>query len=221
MCPAPSCAAPANPARHQRHRPEETRAYRIVQSHLNPFLAFGDTQTGGSGLPTFVTDEFDAFLACGILAHGLLRLRCAGCKEEKRVAFSCPPRGLPSGRRAAASAPPAARGAWQRPRPIWWTMSSRRERCANGCGHSRFPCAVCSQSIPTCFSRCYRSSIARLPRFSLHRPARSAIRPLPVPSPVKPDWTLTGLGEVCGRRSGKRSDGVEFRCAACGNCRRD
>jgi len=39
-------------------------------------------------------------------------------------------------------------------------------------------------------------------------------------SPVKPDWTLTGLGEVCGRRSGKRSDGVEFRRAACGNCRR-
>ena len=38
-------------------------------------------------------------------------------------------------------------------------------------------------------------------------------------SPVKPDWTLTGLGEVCGRRSGKRSEGVEFRRAACGNCR--
>ena len=39
-----------------------------MHSHLNPFLAFGDTQTGGSGLPTFVTDEFDALLACGILA---------------------------------------------------------------------------------------------------------------------------------------------------------
>ena len=69
MRPAPSCATPANPARHQRHRPEETTLYRIVQSHLNPFLAFVDTQTGGSGLPTFVTDECDAFLACGILAH--------------------------------------------------------------------------------------------------------------------------------------------------------
>ena len=91
MRPAPSCATPANPARHQRHRPDETTLYRIVQSHLNPFLAFVDTQTGGSGLPTFVTDECDAFLACGILAYGLLRLRCDGCKEEKRVAFSCPP----------------------------------------------------------------------------------------------------------------------------------
>ena len=90
MRPAPSCATPANWARHQRHRPEETTLYRIVESHLNPFLAFVDTQTGGSGLPTFVTDEFDAILACGILAHGLLRLRCDGCKEEKRVVFSVP-----------------------------------------------------------------------------------------------------------------------------------
>jgi len=42
----------------------------------------------------FVTDEFDAFLACGILAHGFLRLRCNGCKEEKLVAFSCKRRGI-------------------------------------------------------------------------------------------------------------------------------
>ena len=94
MRPAPSSATSANPARHQRHRPEETTLYRIVQSHLNTFLAFVDTQTGGSGLPTFVTDEFDAFLACGILAHGFLRLRCDGCKEEKLVAFSCKRRGI-------------------------------------------------------------------------------------------------------------------------------
>ena len=44
---------------------------------------------GGAGLPTVVTDEFEAFLACGILAHGFLRLRCGGCAEEKLVAFSC------------------------------------------------------------------------------------------------------------------------------------
>ena len=74
--------------------PKKPTLYRIVQSHLNPFLAFVDTQTGGSGLPTFVTNGFDAFLACGILAHGLLRLRCDGCKEEKRVAFSCKHRGI-------------------------------------------------------------------------------------------------------------------------------
>ena len=112
MRPAPSPATPANPARHQRHRPEETTLYRIVQSHLNTFLAFVDTETGGSGLPTFVTDEFDSFLAYGILAHGFLRLRCDGCKEEKLVAFSCKRRGI------CPSCPREESGAWQRPRPI-------------------------------------------------------------------------------------------------------
>ena len=94
MRPAPSCAAPANPARYQRHRPEETTLYRVVHAHLDTFLAFVDINTGGAGLPTFVTDEFGAFLACGILAHGFLRLRCNGCKEEKLVAISCKRRGI-------------------------------------------------------------------------------------------------------------------------------
>ena len=94
MRPAPSCAAAANPARYQRHRPEETTLYRVVQAHLDTFLAGVDIDTGVAGLPTFVTDEFDAFLACGILAHGFLRLRCDGCKEEKLVAFSCKRRGI-------------------------------------------------------------------------------------------------------------------------------
>jgi Transposase zinc-binding domain len=142
-----ACATPENPALHQRHRPEETTLYRVVQAHLNTFLSFVDIETGGVGLPTFVTDEFDAFLECGILAHGFLRLRCDGCKEEKLVAFSCPPRGLPKGRNVAASAPRAARGAWPRPPPIWLTTSSRQCRYANGCCHSQFPSAVCLPSI--------------------------------------------------------------------------
>ena len=56
---APSRATPANSARHQRHCPEETTLYRLVQLHLDSFLAFVDTETGGTGLPTLVTDEFD------------------------------------------------------------------------------------------------------------------------------------------------------------------
>jgi Transposase zinc-binding domain len=33
--------------------------------------------------------NLDAFLACGILAHGFLRLRCTDCAHGKLVAFSC------------------------------------------------------------------------------------------------------------------------------------
>jgi len=41
-----------------------------------------------------VRDEFDAFLECGILAHGFLRLRCGDCGHDKLVAFSCKRRGF-------------------------------------------------------------------------------------------------------------------------------
>ena len=64
-----------------------------MQEHLEPFLA--QVKAGGvAGLPQFVKDEFDAFLECGILAHGFLRLRCAECAHEKLVAFSCKRRGF-------------------------------------------------------------------------------------------------------------------------------
>jgi len=39
-------------------------------------------------LPQFVKDEFDAFLECGILAQGFLRVRCGDCGHDKPVAFS-------------------------------------------------------------------------------------------------------------------------------------
>ena len=87
-------AAAVNQARCQRHRPEGTTLYQVVQAHLDTYLAFVDIETGGAGLPSFVTEEFEAFLACGIRAHGFLRLRCNGCMEEKLVAFYCKRRGI-------------------------------------------------------------------------------------------------------------------------------
>jgi len=38
--------------------------------------------------------EFEAFLECGILAHGFLRLRCGDCGHDKLVAFSGKRRGF-------------------------------------------------------------------------------------------------------------------------------
>jgi len=99
-------AAAANPLHYERRRPEETTLYRVVQEHLETFLA--QVEAGGAAsLPQFVKDEFDAFLECGILAHGFMRVRCAACGHEKLVAFSCKLRGIcPScgGRRMAETA---------------------------------------------------------------------------------------------------------------------
>jgi hypothetical protein len=98
--------APARGAvAYQRHLPEATLLYRIVQEHWLDFLA--EIETGGGQLPAFVRDEFAAYLRCGIPAHGFLRVRCADCGHSRVVAFSCRRRGFcPSclGRRMADTA---------------------------------------------------------------------------------------------------------------------
>ena len=59
---------------YERHRPEQAALYRLVQQHAATFIAQTEAATGAD-LPQFVKDEFDAFLECGILAHGFLRQR--------------------------------------------------------------------------------------------------------------------------------------------------
>jgi Transposase zinc-binding domain len=90
------CAAHPAPARalhHERHRPEQTTLYCLVQQHAAHFIAHTEASTRAA-LPRFIKDEFDAFLECGILAHGFLRLRCGECGDDKLLAFSCKRRGF-------------------------------------------------------------------------------------------------------------------------------
>lgn len=59
----------------------------MVQQHAARFIAHTEAITGAE-LPRFTKDEFDAFLECGILAHGFLRLRCDWCWRRWRSADS-------------------------------------------------------------------------------------------------------------------------------------
>ena len=45
-------------------------------------------------MPDYVQQEFEAYLKCGRLAHGFLRVRCESCHAEHLVAFSCKRRGF-------------------------------------------------------------------------------------------------------------------------------
>ena len=65
MEPALQGAPTAHRCNYERRRPEETALYRLIQEHFETFLAQVEGERG-SGLPEFVKDEFDAFLACGI-----------------------------------------------------------------------------------------------------------------------------------------------------------
>jgi hypothetical protein len=73
---------------YRRHTPEDTVLYRVVQEHLDTFLAQAEYAEGAGRLPAFVKHEFEDYLKCGILAHGFARLRCSGCADESLVPFS-------------------------------------------------------------------------------------------------------------------------------------
>ena len=64
---SPRCAATVT---YQRRQPEHTVLYRTIEAHLPTFLAQTAGEAERSGLPAFVKREFEAYLRCGILAHG-------------------------------------------------------------------------------------------------------------------------------------------------------
>ena len=77
----------------RRREPERGALHQVLREHLATFLARASAQDG-SGLPRFVTREFERTLTCGILAHGFARLRCTQCGRYELVAFSCKGRGF-------------------------------------------------------------------------------------------------------------------------------
>jgi ribosomal protein S27E len=101
----PRALAFIDPSGYAQHRPEATLLYRLVEQH---FPDFRELRAGeGRPLPKHVQEEFDAYLKCGRLEEGFLRVRCGSCHAEKLVAFSCKRRGFcPScgGRRMAETA---------------------------------------------------------------------------------------------------------------------
>jgi hypothetical protein len=71
--------------------PEQTLLYGVVASELETFLA--EQRSAGHGAPRFVEREFRAFLECGVLSRGFLRVHCGSCGMDRLVGFSCKKRG--------------------------------------------------------------------------------------------------------------------------------
>ncbi|MCC6214734.1 MAG: transposase [Polyangiaceae bacterium] len=76
---------------HERHRPEETVLYQVIEEHWGEFVERAEEH---GGLPRFVLTEVEEYLRCGRLEHGLLRLACTQCGHERLCAFSCKRRGF-------------------------------------------------------------------------------------------------------------------------------
>ncbi len=77
---------------YESHRPEKTLLYQVIEQHYPDFLSEMEAQE--RSLPSYVQDEFEAFLECGRLENGFLRVCCEDCKHEHLVAFSCKKRGF-------------------------------------------------------------------------------------------------------------------------------
>ena len=83
------------PAAYARRRAEQTVLYRLVQQHLETYLALacgGDWD--GHAVPGYVERELKRYLECGILTYGFARARCPACGHDFLVAFSCKGRGV-------------------------------------------------------------------------------------------------------------------------------
>jgi ribosomal protein S27E len=109
----------------------------------------------------FVEQEFDAYLACGRLEHGFLRVRCEQCHAGQLVGFSCKRRGFcPScdARRMAETAALLVDEILPRQPLRRWVAERPRIRCG-----FLFPAA------PTSWAVCWPSCTAPLPRTSSAR----------------------------------------------------
>ena len=72
-----------------RHQPEKTVLYQVIRDNLDIFLSRTEAP-----LPSYVIEEFSAFLDCGILSKGFVRLLCESCKKDLALPFSCKKRGF-------------------------------------------------------------------------------------------------------------------------------
>lgn len=155
--------------RYQRHRPEETLLYRIVEQHYPVFV---DCMAGeGRPLPAYVQREFEDYLKCGRLEHGFLRVRCECCHAEHLVAFSCKRRGFcPScgARRMAESAALLVDEVFPEQPVRQWVLSFP------------YPLRFLFASRPVIWDRCWGSFTAASPRIWSRKRALRKRKPRPV-----------------------------------------
>ena len=119
--------------KYERHKPEQTLLYQIIEKYYPQFLTHMRQQD--KGLPKYVRSEFEAYLKCGRLEYGFLRVRCEDCHYEHLVAFSFKRRGFcscGSARRTAVRGERQKRGEWQKAPPCWLMMSCPMSKLSNG-----------------------------------------------------------------------------------------
>jgi hypothetical protein len=127
-----------------------------------------------TGLPEFVRDEFEAFLECGILAHGFLRVRCADCAHEKLVALSCIYRiglGPRAGQKVLSLRPVLGRGKTATARLLKRVFDLDLEHCSQCGGDMKIIAAIQEPEVIARILMHLRLPARAPPRYPARRPA--------------------------------------------------
>ena len=83
-------------ATYRQRQPKETIFHQVISEHFPKFvdtIEQGD-ETLVARLPDHVEAEFDAYLKCGLLEHGFVKMSCEDCKATLLVPLSCKKRGF-------------------------------------------------------------------------------------------------------------------------------
>ncbi|MGQ4808395.1 IS91 family transposase ISPps1 [Candidatus Entotheonellaceae bacterium PAL068K] len=153
---------------YQPREPSETVLYQVIAEHLETFVATLAADATAKGLTDYVIEGFYAYLQCGVLAHGFVRLGGDTCSPPMRLAFSCKKREfcpLCAGRRMAQQAAHLVEPV------IPWVLTTRQW--------------VVSVPIP----RRYWLAPSREPTARIHTIIRRTIGPYYVNHAVKPGTT--------------------------------
>ena len=87
-------------SKYERRKPEQTILYKVISENLDTFIDMASSDPDKIGLTKYVEKELEAFLRCGIHAHGICLVRCMGeekteaCRGDIAIPFSCKYRGF-------------------------------------------------------------------------------------------------------------------------------
>ena len=93
-----------HPRVYQPRQAKQSPLYRIVEEHLETFLAEA-AEDAGSRPPAYAEGSLRRLLECGIPRFGVVRFLCRSCGKDLFVPFSCKERGACPSCDAKATAP--------------------------------------------------------------------------------------------------------------------
>ena len=79
-------------AEYERHKPQKSLLYQIIQRHWPSFVAHCEAHD--HPVPNFIKKEFEAYFRCGVLDYGFARIYCQECHYDRLIGFSCKKRGF-------------------------------------------------------------------------------------------------------------------------------